>query len=130
MKGRNRETNIQNKCRKAASQCGATLFRNTVGAAKMANGSYIVYGLGTGTSDLIGFVPVTVTQQMVGKKIAVFAAIEVKTPNKKPNEAQERFIKFINGEGGIAGYVTSDVELLQLISNAVRALSKFRDGGE
>ena len=122
MKGCNRETNIQNKCRKAAAQCGATLFRNTVGTAITKDGSFITFGLGVGTSDLIGFVPVVVTPNMVGKKVAIFAGIEIKTPGKKPNDAQQRFIDFVAGHGGLSGYVTSEGELMELILKFVRSI--------
>jgi hypothetical protein len=42
---------------------------------------------------------------MVGQKIAVFTAIEVKTPTGKVSEVQENFISLVKKHGGIAAVV-------------------------
>jgi hypothetical protein len=39
---------------------------------------------------------------MVGKRIAVFTAVEVKTKTGRVSDEQKRFIKNVNDAGGIA----------------------------
>jgi hypothetical protein len=100
------------------------LFRNNRGKCwlpsgtgkikKLPNRSVIIenahpveYGLTNGACDLIGARQITITPDMVGQTIAVFAAAEVKPPGVKVPDHQQHFIDFINGYGGIAGVVRS-----------------------
>lgn len=63
-----------------------------------------MYGLGKGTSDLIGFT-------IINDK-AIFTALEVKLPRGYATVEQENFITMVNQNGGIAAVVRSweDVE--------------------
>jgi len=90
------------------------LFRNNVGVLKDENGQHVRYGLCTGSSDLIGWTAMTVTPCMVGKKIAVFTAQEVKTPTGYPSKEQKLFIAAVIKAGGIAGIVRSVEDALKL----------------
>lgn len=66
------------------------------------------FGVGSpGGSDLIGYRKVTVTPEMVGMEVPVFAAIEVKTPRGRATKHQEAFIEHIRNAGGIAGIARS-----------------------
>ena len=67
------------------------------------------FGVGNpGGSDLIGYRRVTVTPEMVGQDVAVFAAVEVKTARaRKRPEQQQRFVDHIRSAGGIAGFARS-----------------------
>ena len=82
------------------------LFRNnnglfdTIGANKRPR--KVLAGLGKGTSDLIGYNKIVVTKEMVGKQIAIFSAIEVKTAKGKLSPLQKNFIEEVKKEGGIA----------------------------
>ncbi len=68
----------------------------------------IRYGVcNPGGSDLIGWTPVQITPDMVGKTVAVFTAVEVKTPNGKPTEHQLNFITQVLRAGGFAGIARS-----------------------
>jgi hypothetical protein len=78
------------------------LFRNNVGLATTANGHTIRYGLCKGSSDLIGWTTVEITPDMVGKKIAIFTAVELKTKHVKLSPEQANFIAQVNAAGGIA----------------------------
>jgi len=60
-----------------------------------------------GSSDLVGFVPVTITQEMVGKRIAVFAAVEVKTLTGRVEPNQQNFVDFVKKSGGLSGVARS-----------------------
>ena len=96
------ETNIVKSVMLRASELSARLFRNNQGAYKHPSGYYVKYGVcNPGGSDLIGFIPVTVTESMVGKKIAVFLAVEVKTATGKLSPEQKNFLQVVNASGGI-----------------------------
>lgn len=61
-----------------------------------------------GTSDLIGFTPVTVTAEMVGTTLPVFTAIETKrTKGGRTTNDQLSFVERVCREGGIAGVANS-----------------------
>lgn len=68
-----------------------------------------VIGAAPGTADLVGFRPLQVTPDMVGKTIAQFVAIEVKKPGERPRENQLRYLRMINQRGGV-GVWADDVE--------------------
>jgi hypothetical protein len=94
---------------------GAVLWRNNTGAVKDSTGRLIRFGLCKGSSDLIGLRSVTVTPDMVGQRVAVFAAIEVKTPTGKPTAEQINFIGKVNEAGGIAGIARSPEDAMQIL---------------
>lgn len=115
-----------------ASEWGCRLFRNNSGVLKDARGVPVRFGLGNESpklnkrlksSDFIGYTPVTVTPEMVGKTLAVFTALEVKPDgtnihrqwNENSREwAQQRFIDLVKAAGGLAGFATNqgDVDVL------------------
>lgn len=113
-----KESNIQNSIRLALSDAGVLSFRNNVGAYKTEAGHYVRYGVGeSGGSDLICATPVTITQEMVGQTLAVFTAIEVKTPTGKPTDKQLAFIEAIKRIGGYAGIARSAKDALKITKN-------------
>jgi len=96
------------------SKKGVRLWRNQVGTYKLIDGRVITTGFGRGSSDLIGYTPVVITQDMVGQKIAVFTAYELKSETGKATPNQLWFIDHIKKAGGIAALVKP----LQQESNA------------
>ncbi len=97
------------------SKTGARLFRNNTGMAwqgiikKQANGSILLmsprpvnFGLCEGSSDLIGWTPYEIQPEDVGKKVAIFTAIEVKTKSVTSTKEQKNFIARVKADGGIA----------------------------
>lgn len=64
-------------------------------------------GLCEGSSDLIGWTTKTVTPDMVGKPVAVFTAIEVKSGTGRATKEQINFLKVVRESGGISGVITS-----------------------
>lgn len=95
----------------------ATIFRNNIGAVKMPDGSYLRYGVGgKGASDLIGWKSIVVTQAMVGQRLAVFVAIEVKDGKGRTTPEQDHFIQVVHDAGGLAGVARSPEEALDVIA--------------
>lgn len=79
-----------------------TIFRNNNGALKDASGRLVQYGMGTGTSDFIGWTTKQVTPDMIGSQVAIFTAIEVKASDGKLTLEQKKFIDLVNKSGGLA----------------------------
>lgn len=63
-------------------------------------------GLPPGFSDLFGLVAVEITPDMVGQRVAVFTALEVKD-GARVSPLQRNFINAVNDNGGRAGVVRS-----------------------
>ena len=78
------------------------LFRNSVGIGMLRNGSYIKFGLAKGSGDLIGWHSLIVTEEMVGKRLAIFLSIEVKAPKGLTSKEQKIWEQIVNESGGIA----------------------------
>lgn len=107
-----------NRIRIHASENDSRLFRNNVGEAWTGKSRWIEYlgrkifeiiapqrikfGLTEGSSDLIGWKTIVITEDMVGKKIAVFRAVEEKTGKDTLSEEQARFLNQVSISGGIA----------------------------
>ena len=115
------ESGVMHSIMLALSASGATIFRNNVGAVKASDGRFIRFGLCPGSSDLIGFMPVTVTPDMVGKQIALFLAVEAKAPgghtDLERKAAQDRFINAVLAAGGLAGYARTVEQALGVIGH-------------
>lgn len=112
------EQSIQQQIRLALSQSGAVVFRNNVGQyTDPKTGRPIRYGLCVGSSDLVGWTPVVITPDMVGRKLAVFTACEVKTANGKPTEHQLNFIAQVLKAGGFAGIARSPADAVVILQH-------------
>lgn len=96
------ETNLLKTIQLAVGRIQSVrLFRNNVGVAVAPQGGVVRYGLCNGSSDLIGWQSLTVTPDMVGKRIARFVAVEVKTERGRISEEQTRFLSAVKDAGGI-----------------------------
>lgn len=80
------------------------------------NGRFFHAGLCVGSSDLIGFKSVTVTQEMVGTKIAIFLAPEIKTGTGRSSDEQKAFVAMVNAHGGIAYFATNEAEAVEFLN--------------
>lgn len=147
------EANVMRRIMKRLSVEGARVFRNNVGqawtgSAKMIrkSGAYFCEegdvilrrarrfhgGLEVKSSDIIGWTPVTITESMVGKTVAVFTGIEVKSDEKKAVSAskskqahekgQQNFCAAIRFSGGLAGFAGSEDQAVDLIREQVSQL--------
>ncbi len=108
------EQQIQQNIRIACSNGDTRLFRNNTGTLKDANGRPVQFGLCKGSADLIGWKRVTITPEMVGTQVAVFASIEVKTATGRLRPEQQQWLDAVQDAGGIAGVArsVSDAEAL------------------
>ena len=127
---KNSETFVQNALRVTASSREHTyLWRNNVGAVLTPSGQ-LRYGLCNESkkinqrfksSDLIGITPITVTPEMVGLRLGVFTAIEVKKAQWKPGEdtqrerAQLRYINTCRAAGAFAFFCNDVLHYQQLL---------------
>ena len=94
------EAAILNDLRLEASEQGARLWRNNVGATMTNTGSYIRFGLANDSmavnqaiksADLIGIKPIIITEEHIGKQLGVFLSREVKKPGwQYTGNARER----------------------------------------
>jgi hypothetical protein len=124
-------TALQNRIMLALSEAGRLVFRN-ITAQGWAGKSFelkagekytaptrcrvvldpypIKAGLCVGSGDLIGGEEVTITPDMVGQTVLVFASWEVKSGTGRPTEEQKTFARVVRGRGGIAATVRSEEE--------------------
>lgn len=123
------EHKIQNEGRNAlAGHC--LNFRVNVGQAwtgdahKLPNGDVLLKnarpfstGLPAGFADTFGLTPVVVTQDMVGKTIGVFHAIEYKGPGGRIAPKQQAFLQAVRANGGRAGVARSAQEAMNIALN-------------
>lgn len=107
------------------SKKGSIVFKNNVGTAvKEYNGKkyFIHFGLCEGSSDLIGWTPVTITPDMVGQKIGVFTAIEVKQNKNgkyQATKAQKNFINAVKQAGGFACVADCEKDIDLMLDNII-----------
>lgn len=128
------ESDLMRSLQMAATKLGARLFRQNVGLAWVGDARQfsrremvLVYpgdvlvrrgrpfhaGI-AGMSDLGGWVPVTVTPEMVGATVAVYLQVEVKE-NARATKEQTAWIDAVQSAGGRAGIARSDEDLSAII---------------
>jgi hypothetical protein len=110
------EQTIQQHIRLACSAGSTRLFRNNTGTLKDQHGRPVSFGLCKGSADLIGWTTRTVTQDMVGTRVAVFTSIEVKTPTGRIRPEQQAWLDTVQAAGGIAGVARSVEDAQRLIT--------------
>lgn len=114
----NQETELQQRIRLALGLLpDVRLWRNNSGKLPdPRTGRWVQFGVASpGGSDLIGYRSVEITPDMVGRRIAVFTAIEIKTPTGRATPAQKHFIEHIRKAGGIAAIVRSVAEAQRVL---------------
>lgn len=126
------------------SKLGSRIFRNNVGMgwtgktdgpvketkrAILKSGDIVLRnarpfhaGFPRGSSDLVGWTQVTVTPDMVGRKLAIFTAIEAKTKNVSATPEQKNFIRTVKESGGI-GVIAREFK------DVLTSISIFTSGG-
>lgn len=122
------EADIMRRLMKLATNLGSRVFRNNTaqawvgdvrrnkdGSITIRNPRPLHAGLCVGSSDLIGFTPIIVTQDMVGDRLAVFTAVEVKTATGRPTAEQRQFLSVVQAAGGYAGIARNDDDLTMIL---------------
>jgi len=98
-----------------ATENGSRLFRNNVGMLHDQKGNIVRYGLFVGSGDLIGWTPIKITSEMVGKTIAVFTSIECKMKKGVVSDAQVIWNDMVKACGGISGIVRSQDDYFEVL---------------
>lgn len=124
------ESQIQAEILRAlGSRPDVRLFRNTCGTGwsgqhisgagnvvTIGNARFVRYGLTPGSADLIGWQAVTVTPEMVGRKLAVFTSIEVKAhATGRLTPEQDNWRRVVSSAGGAAGVARSVAEAAAIL---------------
>lgn len=120
---------LTNEIRNAVSRVGARLFVMTTGrfwaghvVGRTSEGHLILrnprlVNVGfEGLSDLAGYTPITVTQDMVGQTLPVLTVCEVKAGKDRPTPKQLQVIDVVNRAGGRAGIARSIEDALSIVS--------------
>lgn len=69
----------------------------------------------SGAPDLLGFTPVVITPDMVGRTIPVFTGVECKaSTGGRKRDAQINFVEQMHRAGGIAGFANSPAQALEI----------------
>lgn len=123
------ESNVSSNTRLAAVKKRWRLYRNNRGAGKLENGNFVRWGLANDSKalgdklksgDLIGWRPVIITPDMLGKVIAQFVSVETKAEDWRPPPkdtkdadaaAQYLWADLVNREGGYAVFITDPSQL-------------------
>ncbi len=111
------ESTVLRKILLRASELGMRLFRNQTGKYLLQDGRWLSSGLCVGSSDLIGWTPLVITQEMVGRTVAVFTAVETKAENKKATDRQTDFLAAVAAAGGLASVARSVEDVERMIGD-------------
>jgi hypothetical protein len=109
------EQQIQQQIRIQLSRGPVRLWRNNTGTLLDRQGRPVQFGLCKGAADLIGFRSITIGPEHVGQTMAVFAAVEVKSPTGRATPEQLAFIELVQGMGGLAGVARSVEDAASLL---------------
>lgn len=93
------------------------LFRNNVGTGYTLDGRRIRFGLHVGSGDLIGWRSVVIVPEYIGRTIAVFTSLEIKSKRGMPTARQLNWRDQVVRAGGIAGIVRSIGDAERLIGD-------------
>ncbi|QPB08660.1 endonuclease [Burkholderia phage Mica] len=125
------EHKIQNDIRNAlAGEC--MLFRANVGRAwtgsdfiRLPNGDMLIKnprpfdtGLPPGFGDLFGLATRIITAEMIGQKVGVYVAADVKTSTGRVTPKQAAYLRAVNDNGGCADVWRSPADALATVARA------------
>jgi hypothetical protein len=103
-RGKQHESAVGDANRQWARLKGGRLYRNRRGLIDLPNGGKLPVGLGpNGFPDEVGYLPVRITQAMVGRVLPVFCCIEDKTDNGVVAAHQLACIEELRDANAIAG---------------------------
>ena len=110
------EHEIQQRIRLACGRGPVRLWRNNTGALVDQQGRFVRFGLCKGSSDLIGLRSLEITPELLGRRIAQFVALEVKTPLGTLSPEQRAFLRLVEKLGGVAAVCRSVNEAEQVLA--------------
>lgn len=127
----NHEGNIIKQVQIQATAKGWRLFRNSVGQGwqgkkasvigrdgeivQLSGARRVKFGLALGSSDLVGWRPVVITPDMVGKTVAQFVSVECKTREySKTTPDQDNWLDQVAESGGAAYIARPDGDGISL----------------
>jgi gentisate 1,2-dioxygenase len=84
------------------------------GTYELADGRYLTVGV-PGLSDLIGWRSIRVTPGHLGQLLAVFTAIEAKSPTGRVTNEQARFLSVVEEAGGLSGIARSQEDARRIL---------------
>lgn len=103
------ESSIQRSIRARLGSLRLLFLRYQVGTFLTPEGGFVHIGE-KGVSDLIGMTPHTITQEDVGRTVAIFTALEVKASKGRLRAEQGPFLRRVNELGGLGAVVRSPEE--------------------
>ena len=111
------ETSVTHSVMLDTSKIGVVLYKNVRGLFWTLDKSHKIKAglLCEGSSDLIGYTPIKITEEMVGKTVAVFTAIESKTPTGTAFKEQRDFMQRVRDRGGISGIARCASDAINII---------------
>lgn len=109
------ETRVVKEVRVEASLLGARLFRNNVGKLPDINGRWVEFGLCPGSSDLIGWKPLMIREEMIGQSFAQFVAVECKDYDGMDEAAQRDFLARNPGNGKQAKHIREQLAFIDTV---------------
>lgn len=104
---------------KITSAVQASNFRLQVGDMVLRNPRPFDTGLPKGFTDLFGVTFITITPDMVGKRIGVYTGLEAKTANGRLSEFQGYHHDIIRNAGGIVGVFRSPEQAVEIVRAGV-----------
>lgn len=125
-----------------ANKQGCRLLKNNTGVAYDSTNRPVFFGLGNEgkkkqdsdrTPDWVGWHNVTITQEMVGKTVPVFLAIDAKklgfkhktTYAKNTREyGQNKFFQKVINANGVAGFAATAEHVRDIISDFYKRVTK------
>ena len=102
-RGPQKETAVNKLNQQWARLKGGELRRNRIGFAEIRPGVKIPFGLGTGTLDLVGPMPVLITADMVGRTVSIYCEVDSKTDEGVVAPHQLERIEHLRAMGAMSG---------------------------
>jgi hypothetical protein len=92
------------------------LVRRTRGGETVLRDARPFHGAPDGFPDLIGWASVTVTPQMVGRRVAVVLVIEAKSTSGTPSKQQRKFHQLVAASGGVAVIARHEADVIDALA--------------
>ena len=122
-RGKQPESASNDAVKQWANLRNGVLYRNRRGMFELPNGTKLPYGLGpNGYGDNVGYLTITITPDLVGRKVAVFSMIECKRADKALKDPSEygdqfKYIEEVRDAGGIAGLARQAEDAEEILTN-------------